>query len=78
MNSDLIYGNKLNFISFSELEVYKTNYSIKSTNAVGYVDISLKFVKLMIPFILPTLTRIYNHKITTNICLEKCTDLSCH
>ena len=67
MNSDLIYdGIKLNFISFSELEVYKSIYSLKA-NAVGYDDVSLKFVKLIISFILPTLTHIFNYIITTNI-----------
>ena len=66
-NSDLLCdGNILNFKSFSELEVYKAIYSIKS-NAVGYDDIRLKFVKTLIPFILPTLTHIFNHITTTNI-----------
>ena len=67
VNRDLIYnGNKLNLISFTELEVLESILSIQS-NAVGHDEIHLKFIKLILPFVLPIITHVFNHIIATNI-----------
>ena len=67
LKPDLIFdGNKLNLISFSESEVYNSILSIQS-NAVGHDCIHMKFVKLILPFVLSTITHIFNHVLTTNI-----------
>ena len=67
LKPDLIFdGNKLNLVSFSESEVYNSIPPIQS-NAVGHDCIHLKFVKLILPFVLSTITHIFNHVLTINI-----------
>ena len=38
--------------------------SIKS-NAVGFDDLHLKFIKIILPYVLSCITHIFNHAITT-------------
>ena len=57
-------GDCFKFSTFTELEVYRAIMSIKS-NAVGDDGIHLKFVKIIINLILPILTHIFNHIVTT-------------
>lgn len=66
LNSELFYnGIKLSFDSFSESEVHNALFSIKS-NAVGYDGIHIKLIKLILHFILPIMTHIFNLIITTS------------
>lgn len=53
------------FHNLSELDVVKSINSIKS-NALGIDSISLKFIKIILPYIISTLTHIFNHCITSS------------
>ena len=66
-NPDLLYtGQELNFIAFSLNDVYVAVMSVKS-NAVGSDGIHLKFIKIILPFILPVVTHIFNHIVCSGI-----------
>ena len=65
-NNDLPFNDTLfNFITFMDYEVYNALLSIKS-NAVGDDGVHLRFIKIIIIFILPYITHIFNHIITTS------------
>lgn len=55
---------EFSFKSVSLLEVEKSIYKIKS-NAIGDDKISIKFLKIILPFVLAPLTHIINHCITS-------------
>lgn len=55
---------KFQFDGVTEADVLRSLMAIKS-NAIGEDGISLRFVKLVLPFILGTLTHIVNHCFTT-------------
>lgn len=59
------FDEQFSFIGISELEVEKSLLSIKS-NATGCDNISLRFIKLLLPYVIPPLTHIFNFSITTS------------
>ena len=66
LNNDLLFNDTLfNFITFMDYEVYNALLSIKS-NAVGDDGVYLRFIKIIIIFILPYITHIFKHIITTS------------
>lgn len=65
LNENFTLNETFQFNGVTEFEVMKSIMSIKS-NAVGEDGISLQFVKLVLPFILGTLTHIVNHCFTTS------------
>ena len=66
INHEYVYdGPILHFSSVYEPDVISALNSIKS-NAVGHDGIHLKFIKMMLPFVLPSITHIFNHIITTS------------
>lgn len=66
LNTDLIYsGILLDFEQFNVEDVGRAISSLNST-AVGCDGINIKFIKIILPYILPTITHIFNHIITTS------------
>ena len=66
-NSEVIYnGDEFNFTACTMNDVYNSVNAIKS-NAVGYDAVNLKFIKLLLPSVLQTLTHIFNHTIYTRV-----------
>ena len=63
-NNIFFRGSSFEFNTFSDSEVYNTIMSIKS-NVVGPDGIHLKFVKIILPFILTYTAHIFNHIVTT-------------
>jgi hypothetical protein len=55
------------FTNVNDLEVHRAIQSIKS-NAVGLYGISLKFLKLILPIILPCVLHMFN-----TVCMYVCT-----
>ena len=67
LNAEFVYdGPRLNFSAFGESDVLLALKSIKS-DAVGHDGIHLKFLKMLLPFILSPITHIFNHIITTSV-----------
>ena len=65
-NDDLYFtGERFHFLNFVESDVYKSIMAI-SSNAVGFDGINLKFIKLILPFIIPYITHVFNHIVTTS------------
>jgi len=66
INEDLLYNtsNKFNFEMCTENDILSCVSAIKS-NAVGEDGIGLKFVRLILPFIVRPLTHIINFSLTT-------------
>ena len=65
-NPNSVYnGPNFNFSSFYEPDVLLALKSIKS-DAVGHDRINLKFIKILLPFVLSSITHIFNHIITTS------------
>lgn len=54
------------FVSVSDVDIGATILNI-SSNAVGVDGIPIKFLKLALPFILPTITHIINHCLTSSV-----------
>ena len=66
-NSEVTYnGDEFNFTACTMNDVYNSVNAIKS-NAVGYDAVNLKFIKLLLPSVLQTLTHIFNHIIYTRV-----------
>ena len=58
-NSDLLFnGDEFNLTAFTPNYVYKSVIAIKS-NAVGLDAVNLKFIKLILPALLPVLTLVF-------------------
>lgn len=53
------------FTTVSEIDVHKAVMNIRS-NAVGEDGVSIKFLKMILPYVIGSLTHIYNHCITTS------------
>lgn len=65
LNPNNFCGTSFQFSSVTESEVYKSVMSIQS-NAVGEDGMSIRFIKLVLPYITNLLTHIFNHCITTS------------
>lgn len=70
ISSELFQSNFNNETSFdfccvNQHDVVKS-FSMVKSNAIGYDNIHPKFVKILLPFILPYITHLFNHIITTS------------
>lgn len=54
------------FINVSEEEVVKAVMNLRS-NAIGHDEVSLKFLKISLPYVFGCLTHIFNHCVTTSV-----------
>lgn len=53
------------FSSVSEIEVYESIMKVRS-NAIGVDGVSIKFLKIVLPYVVSSITHIFNHCLTTS------------
>lgn len=65
LNSTYFCRTSFQFSSVTESDVYKSVMNIQS-NAVGEDGMSIRFIKIVLPYIINSLTHVFNHCITTS------------